>query len=423
MTTLTRNWHRLPRPSAFQLWLALLALLMLAGLGAGWTVYAQGLVVTNLTDLVPWGLWITIDLSSIAMSAGAFSLSAAVYLLGFKRLAPLARTATFIGLIGYSMAVLCLMLDIGRPERFWHALVFWNPHSVLWEVTMCVTLYFGVLVIETLPIFAEWAWLKRHWPRVSARLVGLHRLAPMLALAGLGLSMLHQSSLGATYGILKARPIWNRPDLSVLFILSALAAGPALTVLATLIVGRLRPQAQLQADLVQKVAQFLGWAMVVYLYFRFWDAFAMTYTYVPGRTEGLSLITQGPFAFNFWVGEILLGAVVPIFLLQTPRLRRIPWVLAVAMALIVGGVVAYRWDTNLVGQVVLLSYLPADLSARYTDYVPSLVEFLAGAGIVAYGLLAFSLAARYLNVVDPTPSHEPALEVQPLIQRLLAKPG
>jgi molybdopterin-containing oxidoreductase family membrane subunit len=250
---------------------------------------------------------------------------------------------------------------------------------------------------------------------------GLHRLAPALAVAGLCLSMLHQSSLGATYGILKARPIWNRPDLSVLFILSALVAGPALTVLATLIVGRLRAQTRVDGELLQKVGQVIGWALVVYLYFRFWDAFAMTYTYLPGRTEGLALITSGPFAFNFWVGEILLGIVVPVVLLLTPRLRRIPWLLALAMVLVVGGVVAYRWDVNLVGQVVLLSYLPSDISARYTDYVPSLVEFLAGAGIVAYGLTAFTLAARFLNVVDHTPSHEAASEAQPLFSRLLAK--
>ncbi|NIV33885.1 MAG: hypothetical protein GWN58_31880, partial [Anaerolineae bacterium] len=82
--------------------------------------------LTNLTDLVPWGLWITIDLSSIALSAGAFSLCAAVYLLGLKQYQPIARTATYIGLIGYSMAMLTLLLDIGRPDRFWHYLVFWN---------------------------------------------------------------------------------------------------------------------------------------------------------------------------------------------------------------------------------------------------------------------------------------------------------
>jgi menaquinone reductase, integral membrane subunit len=320
------------------------------------------------------------------------------------------------------MAVLCLMLDIGRPDRFWHALVFWNPHSVLWEVTMCVTLYLGVLFIETLPVFGEWSWLKRHWPWLSARLGALHRLAPLMALAGLGFSLLHQSSLGATYGILKARPIWNRPDLSVLFILSAVTGGLAATVLATLVVGRLRPQAHVDGKLTQQVAVFIGWALVAYLYFRFWDAFAMTYTYLPGRTEGLRLITEGPFAFNFWVGEVLLGVIVPIVLLLTPRLRRLPWVLMLAMALIVGGTVAYRWDTNLVGQLVLLTYLPTDITARYTDYVPSLVEFVTGAGIVAYGLMAFTLAARYLNVVDYA-AHaepEPAPEVQPWLRRLLA---
>jgi Ni/Fe-hydrogenase subunit HybB-like protein len=420
MNTRLNTLRRHHWPTPLQGWSTLLAVLMLAGVAAAVLVYTRGLVVTNLTDLVPWGLWITIDLSAIAMSAGAFSLSAAAYLLGVRRLAPLARTATFIGLIGYSMAVLCLMLDIGRPDRFWHALVFWNPHSVLWEVTMCVTLYFSVLVIETLPIFGTWPWLKRHWPGLSERLVGLHRLAPILALAGLGFSLLHQSSLGATYGILKARPIWDRPDLSVLFILSALTGGPALTVFATMIVGWLRPQVRVDGGLLQKVAQFIGWAMVVYLYFRFWDAFAMTYTYLPGRTEGLNLITQGPFAFNFWVGEILLGAVAPIVLLQTPRLRRAPWLMMLAMALIVGGVVAYRWDTNLVGQVVLLSYLPEQIVARYTDYAPSLVEFLTGGGIVAYGLLAFTLAARYLNIVDYEPSHQPEVEAMPLLKRLLA---
>ena len=124
-----------------------------------------GLWITNLSDLVPWGLWITIDLSSIALSAGAFTLCAAVYLIGLKRYQPVARTATFVGLIGYTMAMLSLLLDIGRPDRFWHALVYWNDHSLLWEVTMCVMLYLTVLVFESMPIFASWSWLKKRLPR------------------------------------------------------------------------------------------------------------------------------------------------------------------------------------------------------------------------------------------------------------------
>jgi len=204
-----RGQHRTrARFSHFRFWVSGLLVVMFAGLGAAMLVFSRGLVVTNLSDLVPWGLWITIDLSAIALSAGAFTLCAAVYLLGMREYRPLARTATFIGIIGYSMAMLCLLVDIGRPERFWHAFVFWNPHSVLWEVTMCVVLYFIVLVFESMPILGGAPWFVSRWPRLAGWMQRVHHYAPYLAVAGVFLSMLHQSSLGATYGVLKARPLW-----------------------------------------------------------------------------------------------------------------------------------------------------------------------------------------------------------------------
>jgi len=77
----------------FQIFLLVLATIIFFGVIAGVIVLTQGLWVTNLTDLVPWGLWITIDLSAIALSAGAFLLCAAVYILGLKKYQPLARIA------------------------------------------------------------------------------------------------------------------------------------------------------------------------------------------------------------------------------------------------------------------------------------------------------------------------------------------
>ena len=389
-----------------RLWIGGLAAVMAAGLLAGFLVFSQGLGITNLSDLVPWGLWITIDLSAIALSAGAFSICALVYLLGLKQFKPLARTATFIGLIGYSMAMLCLLLDIGRPDRFWHGFVYWNPHSVLWEVTMCVGLYFSVLILETIPIFGQAAWLKIRWPRLSQRMAGLHHYAPYLALAGLGLSMLHQSSLGATYGVLKARPFWYRPDLSILFILSALIGGISLTLLASMIAARRSSNARVNRLAIEKLSVAVGWLLVFYLYFRFWDAFSMTYTYEAGRTEALRLLTQGPLAMNFWIGEILLGAVIPILLLLPRRYRFSDWHRIAAFALAVAGLVLYRWDTNLAGQMVVMSYLPQEEVTMYTGYIPSLVEVISSAGIIAYGLLAFTLGVRYLRVVDVVPDRD-----------------
>lgn len=393
----------------FTIWVGFLAVIISLGLTAGVIVFTQGLAVTNLTDLVPWGLWITIDLSSIAMSAGAFTLCAAVYLLGLKQFQPVARTATFVGLIGYSMAVMTLLLDIGRPDRFWHALVFWNPHSVLWEVTMCVALYFTVLVLETIPIFGHATWVRNKWPDLSLRLTSVHKIAPLLAIFGLGLSMLHQSSLGATYGVLKSRPIWYRPDLSVLFMVSAIAGGISLTLLITMFASRVSPKIKVDNKILERLSLFVGWVLVAYLYFRFWDAFAMTYTYQPGRTEGLNFITKGPLAFNFWIGEIILGALVPIVLLLVPRFRLNPNLRMVALFLVVSGVVAYRWDVNIAGQLVLMTYLPQEITTIYTAYKPSLIEFVAGAGVVAYGALAITLGAKYLNIIRHKEVYEPVI--------------
>ena len=394
----------------FHYWLAALAIFMVIGVVGALIVFVKGLVVTNLTDLVPWGLWITIDLSSIALSAGAFTLCAAVYLIGLKEYQPVARTATFIGIIGYSMAMLCLLMDIGRPDRFWHAFVFWNPHSVLWEVTMCVGLYFTVLTLETMPIIGGADWFQERWPKLSAILSKVHHYAPYLAIAGLFLSMLHQSSLGATYGVLKARPLWYSPSLSVLFMASAIVGGISLTILASMFAARMSEKANVNDRLLDKLSHFVGWALALYLYFRFWYAFSMTYTYEPGRTEGLSLLTKGPLAINFWFGEILLGIVIPMIILLKKDWRARQWTRMAALAMVVGGLVAYRWDVNLSGQLVILTYLHEEITAIYTTYMPNLIEFMVGAGVVAFGLMAFTLGVQFLKVVDHAAEdhvHEP----------------
>ena len=402
---------------AFPLWVGVLAVIMIVAVGAALTVFINGLVVTNLTDLVPWGLWIGIDLSAIALSAGAFTLSAAVYLLGWKQLQPVARTAVFVGFLGYSMAMLCLLMDIGRPDRFWHAVAFWNVHSPLWEVTMCVMFYFTVLLLEVLPIFGEASWFKARWPKLSHRLHGIHKFAPVLAIFGLGFSLLHQSSLGATYGVLKARPIWYKPSLAVLFIFSAVIGGLALTVLASKLAALFSEKANVRNDILDKVSQTIGWMLLGYLYLRFWDTLGMEYTLEPGRTEGLHILTTGALAFNFWVGEIVLGILTPAIILVTGKLRREPRLHLLALVLTVGGLVAYRWDTNIVGQMVAFSYLPTQLEPLYTAYKPALVEILVGLGVIAYGLLAFTLGVRYLGVVDhssfPEEIAEPVL-LQPV---------
>jgi molybdopterin-containing oxidoreductase family membrane subunit len=229
----------------------------------------------------------------------------------------------------------------------------------------------------------------------------VHHYAPFLAIIGLGLSSLHQSSLGATYGIIKARPFWFKPEMSVLFMFSAIVGGISLTLFASMLSSRLTKKAKINDALIERVAQFVGYLLIGYFYFRAWDVLAQFYTYDPGRSEGLYFLTKGPMAFNFWIGEMLLGMLVPMFLLLYKPTRMNQFSRMTALFLVAAGVVIFRWDTNITGQLVLISYVPG-AAITYTSYVPSLIEILTGAAIIAYGLTAFSLGVKYLRVVDHT---------------------
>ncbi len=381
--------------------MAVLGVLMLIGVAAALVVFIEGLHITNLTDLVPWGLWISIDLSAIALAAGAFSVSALAYLLRRQSLQPVAKTAVYVGLIGYSMAMMMLVLDIGRPDRFWHGFVFWNIHSPLWEVTMCVGLYFTVLILEVAPIIGHWHEVEHRFPTISRRLTSIHKLTPYLALIGLCLSTLHQSSLGLTYGKLVARPIWYRPwPMAISFYVSAIVGGLALVTFISLLAGGLSPRARINKATLDKLAYGVGWAVLVLLALRWWDLMSMPVGYEPAKSEALYILTRGRLSFNFWGMEVLLGMVLPAFLLLVGYFRRVPRLRLLALALVVVGVIAYRWDTNLVGQLVVFGAVEGSDVPLFTNYTPSLVEILTGTGVIAYGLLAVTFGVRYLNVID-----------------------
>jgi molybdopterin-containing oxidoreductase family membrane subunit len=188
--------------------------------------------------------------------------------------------------------------------------------------------------------------------------------------------------------------------MPIVFMFSAIIGGVSLTLFVSILASHLTPRARINDGLIERLSHFVGWALVAYLFFRFWETLAMTYTYYPGRTEGLQLLTSGTLSFNFWVGEMLVGILVPMILLLWRKTRVSPFWRMLALAMAVGGLIAYRWDTNLSGLLVVVSYLPGAPTVGYASYRPSLIEYLSGLGIVSYGALALSLGVRYLKVVD-----------------------
>lgn len=398
---------RRPNP-LFWLWILFLVIVVASGVATGVYVLIEGLEVTNLSDELPWGLWITLDLSAIALGAGAFTLSAAVYLFGMHRYEAIARAAVLVGLLGYSSAMLALFMDIGRPDRFYHPLLYWNVHSVLWEITMCVILYSTVLVIELLPVLVESTPLRRiGWlERLSH---GIHRLMPFVALLGMGLSLLHQSSLGATYGILTARPVWFSPTAPVLFILSAIAGGASLTLFVTLLASMLTRRQLVPPDILKGVTRLILAATLAYLYLKIWEWAATNYyTEIPDQQLGLEILRANtPYNYTFWFGEVFFGALIPAIILLWPRLRRNPRNVMLAAFMVIVGLVINRWNMTLSGFVVPLDYLPGERILPANTYFPNLIEIILAAGIVAYSWLGYSLAVRFIRLYPDQRPLEP----------------
>jgi Ni/Fe-hydrogenase subunit HybB-like protein len=190
--------------------------------------FTQGLAATtNLSHTYPWGLWIGFDvMSGVALAAGGFVTSTAVYLFGMKEYKPIVRPAILTGFLGYFLVVLGLLADLGRPWRLPYPFVrSAGPTSPLFEVALCVALYLTVLFIETTPAALEWLGFKRWRKFVGSMTIGL-------TVFGLILSTMHQSTLGAMYMVAPTRlhALWYSAHIPVHFFVSAVAAGLAMVI-------------------------------------------------------------------------------------------------------------------------------------------------------------------------------------------------
>jgi molybdopterin-containing oxidoreductase family membrane subunit len=248
-------------------------------------------------------------------------------------------------------------------------------------------------------VLLESAFMRRVFPAGVQIGHALHRLTPVVSVIGLGLSLLHQSSLGATYGVLVARPVWFKPSMPVMFILSAVAAGATLTLGVTVFYENVTRRRQITAALRNAVALFAGLTMLAYLYLKLWDLLATTYySHLPARIEAQSLLERTtPYGGAFWLAEVLLGALLPAVILVTPRLRRSDLLVMLAALFGVIGIIVNRWNVTLSGLIVPLDWSPGVAEVfSVNPYQPSPAEWGVALGVAGYALLLLTLGLRFL---------------------------
>jgi len=357
----------------------LLLLLVTLGVVATFLRMFEGLgEVTHLTDEYPWGLWVAVDVfSGVALAAGGFTLTAAVYIFNMKKYKPIARPAILTAFIGYTIVVVGLAIDIGKPFSAWHPLVMWNYRSVMFEVVMCITFYTTVLLFEFAPAFLE----RVKW---EGALKVMKKITYPLVIAGIVLSFLHQSSLGGFYLIAPAKlsHLWWTPNLPYMFFLSAIAAGLAMVTFEGIVSTR-GLKREPETDIMIGLGRGTRIALLVYLVAKFAD---MTYR------GNWPLLFEGTKASIFWGAEILIGAILPILLLSVKSIKESENGLLTTASLTLFGVVFNRFNMTFFAQAGSSAF-----------YFPSIWEIFVTLGLLSGIVMLYRLAVMHLPVFHEGP--------------------
>jgi Ni/Fe-hydrogenase subunit HybB-like protein len=353
--------------------------------------FTKGLsTVTNLSDYNPWGIWIGFDLMvGVALAAGGFVTSAAVYLFGMKKYHSAVRPAILTGFLGYALVVLALHYDVGRPWRLpYPFIVQQGTTSLLFEVAACVALYLTVLFLEFSPAALEWLGLKK------IRQLAI-RFTLILTIFGVVLSTLHQSSLGALFLIApsKLHPLWYSSYLPVYFFISSIIAGLSMVIFEGALSHRYYAHKMDPVHLEEKDQVALGFGKAA--------SFVLAGYFII-KVIGISagnhwhLLGTG---YGIWYLVELLGFVgLPCFLyalgVREKNLVLIRW----AAVLTVIGVVLNRLNISL---IAFNWHLPS--SERY---FPHWMEIVISAFIVTLGLVAYRFIVSRMPIFYEHPDYK-----------------
>jgi Ni/Fe-hydrogenase subunit HybB-like protein len=363
------------RLSRITFWRAAAALILAAGAYATYVRITGGLgASTNLSDQFPWGLWIGFDvLCGVGLAAGGFTIAAIVHVFNIRQYEPILRPTILTAFLGYVLVIVGLLFDLGRPLQIWHAIIMWNPRSVMFEVAWCVMLYTTVLALEFAPVVLE-----------KFKLTGAIRVLKAasipVVILGVLLSTLHQSSLGSLFLIVPGRldALWYSPYLPVFFWVSAIAVGCAMVIFESFLSARAFRRG-LELHLLAGIGRIAAVALAVYLTIKVMDA----------HSRGvLGLIFTPRFeSYLYWL-EIGIGVLIPMVLLASARVRLSQTGLFMSATMIILGFVLNRMNTAITGME----------GSAGISYLPSWTEGAVTLAIVTAGFVAFSMAARHLPV-------------------------
>lgn len=362
--------------------------IMLLGLGLIVIRFWKGLgSITNLTQDIPWGLWIGFDVvTGVAFAGGAYVLTFMVYILNMRKYHSIVRVTVLNGFLAYVFYAGALLLDLGRP---WHVI---NPiignsfgtSSVLFLVAWHFLLYMIAELIEFSPAVAEWLGARKARKILSGMTIAA-------VIFGITLSTLHQSGLGALYLMAKDKihPLWYSEFIPIMFFVSSIFAGLSMVIFEGSISHKVffkqisEKNHQAQKGIILGLSKICTGAMFAYF-------FLQLLVFIHGQNWTFLNSPMGYWWLLEMVGFVLLPMILFFVSYRTNNLTMIK----VAAVMTMLGVILNRLNVTVIG-------FKWDMAIRY---VPSWMELVVTLAVIFTEIWIFRWVINRMPVLRDSPS-------------------
>lgn len=406
----------------FKLWLSVLAVLAAVGFLAIIIGFLRGHEVTyNTSTGVPWGILIPAYLFFVIPASGLCLLSSLGHVFGMKKYQALGKRAIFLAILLLLSGFLVIAADMERPWLMaLYVLITPNPTSAIWWMGTLYAIYFIVLIVEffflsridairrlqtnqaNIPVIVRILAMGAKRDSSSPPQNSM-RLAKLSGTVGLVLAIAALSTLGGVFGLIGSRSLWHGPLLPVYFVLSSLLAGDAILIVATVLTsqaGVSKITGEMKSTLIS-LGRLLTLFLGIFLLFTVWNILTTQYGRIPEEFKSVMVLISGPLAVPFWVGEILLGLLIPAFILAYSRIESLGGITAASLLVILGIFIA-RYDFVIAGQLV-----PVVGREALWQYTPSVIEIVTVLGALALVLFLYSLGNHFLPLEELPNTSEP----------------
>ena len=354
-------------------------LVLLLIIGWGFFNYTQMFItghgLSGLSDVVPWGIYISGLAFFIGSSAGATIIGLLIYGFGREDYKPIGTRAVLLALFCIFGATQFVMADVGVPHRAMKVPFFLRNETSMFFISsssymgfmtiLGAELYFALKV--TLGIGGEKAKKIAKWLGILA--------------VPYALFVVHTFT-GTIFGVVIARESWNTPLLPIHFIASALASGVALVIIIAITTSKLKGKQIVSPETYHHMGMLLGAFLTATLFLDLTDYMIILYG---GTAEGLETWHIISRRFGFLLSLNIFGMMIAIGILITKWGRKENG-LFIASILCAAAILAYRINLVIVGQLVPLYPELGEL-----QYIPTMPEISVALAIVALILLLYSL--------------------------------